>query len=123
MRTTMRNCSAENTATPALISHRLTPSHSEKPRCDADKGWLLTTRRRKPKRSTTNPKPIKAIAVRCQASKVRSAANKTRGSSRYDMGAAEQVGIELGQVAFMRARPHRQVHGFRGTGPTSADRP
>jgi hypothetical protein len=38
-----------------------------------------------PKRSTTNPSPIKAMDVRCHASSVRSAAKKTRGSSRYDI--------------------------------------
>lgn len=43
---------------------------------------LLTMRRKSPKRSTTKPNPISAMDVRCQASRVRSAANRTRGSSR-----------------------------------------
>ena len=66
----MRYCSAEMTDTPAPSTNRLTPSHSEKPRCEGDNGWLLTMRRNSPNRSTTKPKPIRAMAVRCQASSV-----------------------------------------------------
>lgn len=68
--------------TTALTTSKPMPSHSENPRSASVSGWLLTIRRNNPKRSTTKPKAINAMALRCQASSVRSAANKTRGSSR-----------------------------------------
>jgi len=55
---------------------------NEKPRCIRLTGVHATNCRKSPKRSTTKPKPINAIAERCQTSNVRSAANRTRGSWR-----------------------------------------
>ena len=68
------NCHAESWETEAPISRNNTPKMSDVRECSAAGACPATMRMKSPNLSMTKPRPIRAMAVRCHASSVRSAA-------------------------------------------------
>ena len=78
----LRYCSVQAAFTIAPARTKAVPVHSENPeeRTGVPPATDPISRKKSPKRATTNPNPIRASPVRIHASNVRSAAKYTRGS-------------------------------------------